>query len=86
MAKYILRMDNGLISKGERCKDEPRFVYLKGLGKSVDFTTTDKKQAKIFNENDIPKEGLTVHTRGWEFIKIKNHEKSNKRTGKNTTI
>ena len=70
MTKYILRLDNGLISKGERCKDEPRFEYLKGLGKFVDYTTTDKKQAKIFTEDDIPEEGLAVHTRGWEFIKI----------------
>lgn len=70
MAKYILRMDNGLISKGERCMDEPRFEYLKGLGKSVDFTTTNKKQAMVFDEKDIPEEGLTVHTKGWEFIKI----------------
>lgn len=69
MAKYILRLDNGLISKGERCKDEPRYEYLKSLGEFVDYTTTDKKQAKIFTEEDI-KNGLTVHTRGWEFIKI----------------
>ena len=68
MTKYILRLDNGLISKGERCRDEPRFEYLKDLGKCVDYTTTDKKQAKIFTEEDI-KDGLAVHTRGWEFIK-----------------
>ena len=67
MAKYILRIDNGLI--GERCKDEPRFIYLKSLGDFVDYTTTQKREAKIFNEDDI-KDGLTVHTRGWEFIKI----------------
>lgn len=67
--KYILRLDRGLISKGERCKDEQRFVYLKSLGKNVDFTTTDKRQAKIFSEEDV-KEGLIVHTRGWQFIKI----------------
>jgi hypothetical protein len=70
MAKYILRRDNGLISKGERCIDEPRFVYLRDLGKSVDFTTTDKKQAKVFDEKDIPEEGLTVHSKEWKFIKI----------------
>ena len=70
MAKYILRMDNGLISKGERCKDEPRFEYLKALGNNVDFTTTNKKEAKIFDAKDIPEDGLAVHTIGWEFIKI----------------
>lgn len=67
--KYILRLDRGLISKGERCKDEPRFVYLKSLGKNVDFTTTQKREAKVFSEEDV-KEGLIVHTKGWEFIKI----------------
>ena len=70
MAKYILRRDNGLISKGERCKDEPRFTYLRDLGASVDYTTTDKKQAKVFDDKDIPEDGITVHARDWEFIKI----------------
>lgn len=70
MAKYILRRDNGLISKGERCKDEPRFTYLRDLGTSVDYTTTDKKQAKVFDDRDIPEEGITVHTKNWKFIKI----------------
>lgn len=70
MAKYILRMDNGLISKGERCKDEPRFEYLRALGDSVDFTTSNKKEAKVFDEKDILEDGLIVHTRGWEFIKL----------------
>lgn len=70
MAKYILRMDRGLISKGERCKDEPRFTYLRDLGKDVDYTTYDKKEAKVFDDKDIPEEGLTVHGRDWKFIKI----------------
>ena len=70
MAKYILRRDNGLISKGERCKDEPRFTYLRDLGESVDYTTTDKKQAKVFEGKDIPEDGIIVYSRDWEFIKI----------------
>lgn len=68
--KYILRIDHGLISKGQRCKGEARYTYLKCLGKSVDFITTDKKQAKIFDEKDIPEDGLIVHNKGWEFIKF----------------
>ena len=71
MAKYILRMDNGLISKGERCRDEPRFTYLKELGESVDFTTTDRSLARVFKDFEIPDDGIRVHTKGWEFIEIK---------------
>lgn len=72
MAKYILRMDNGLISTGERCRDEPRFHYLKDLGTHVDIITEVRKYAKVFKDSEIPVEGLTVHTKRWEFIKIKN--------------
>ena len=71
MAKYILRMDNGLISKGERCRDEPRLTYLKELGESVDFTTTDRSLARVFIDFEIPDVGIRVHTKGWEFIEIK---------------
>lgn len=70
MKKYILRLDRGLISKGERCRDEARYVYLRGFGKCVDYTTTDKKQALIIKESDIPEDGLTVHSREWKFIEI----------------
>lgn len=70
MAKYILRIDKGLISTGERCRDEPRFIYLRDLGKSVDFITMIKKEAKVFDEKDIPKDGLKVHSGEWRFVKI----------------
>ncbi|MEO0901983.1 MAG: hypothetical protein AAFY00_08140 [Bacteroidota bacterium] len=71
MARYILRMDNGLIGKGERCRDEPRFTYLKALGNSVDITTSDRKLAKVFEEVEIPENGIRVHSKGWKFIEIK---------------
>lgn len=69
MSKYILRMDNGLIKDG-RCKDEPRFEYLKGFGNYVDILTENKSEAKVFLEKDISEGEIKVFTRGWEFIKI----------------
>ena len=70
MKKYILRIDRGLISRGERCRGESRFIYLKELSNSVDIITENKKKALVFNENDISENNITVFTKGWEFIKV----------------
>ena len=63
----VLRIDNGLISNNQRCKDEPRFIYLKEQGEQVDFTTTNKKEAL-----DISKlSEVMVHSKEWKQIIIK---------------
>jgi hypothetical protein len=62
MDKYILRIENG----ADRCKDEPRYIYLKQSNENVDITTTMRKDAKVFLETDE----VTVHSKDWKFIKI----------------
>jgi hypothetical protein len=62
MNKYILRIENG----ADRCKDEPRYIYLKQSNENVDITTTMRKDAKVFLETDE----VTVHSKEWKFIKI----------------
>jgi hypothetical protein len=62
MNKYILRIENG----ADRCKDEPRYIYLKQSNENVDITTTMRKDAKVFLETDE----VTVHSKDWKFIKI----------------
>lgn len=65
--RFILRIDNGTIKSGSRCVDEPRYTYLKAESKDVDFITSDKKQAKVYNENDE----AHVHSPDWKFIQIR---------------
>ena len=63
MNKYILRIENG----ADRCKDEPRYTYLKQTSKNVDIITTIRKDAKVFLETDE----VIVHSKDWKLIKIK---------------
>lgn len=70
--KYILRLDNGTVESGERCRDEERYQYVKNYyGKIVEFAV-NAKDIKLIDE-EVAKKGIYIAGGGkwkWEFIPI----------------